>query len=153
MSTKTKTNHLSPKTERLTEVLGTRHPDCCQYCSQKFPRERMSIWQEHDHEDKPEGRAVLLCDRCSARVIEPHPRLYSNKGINWPFPGLTPVCVGCVHREATGHCKAAKINGGPGVEMKYEPPIRGFIDGAKYSGPFTTYPKPATGCDMREPAA
>ena len=54
-------------------------------------------WQEHDSRDEPEPIAVMLCTRCSARLITPHPRVYSRIPRRAPFPGIMDLCIERYH--------------------------------------------------------
>jgi len=145
---------LTPETHRLTNLPGQRHPLHCQRCSGRFERKQLAHWQEHDHNDQPEPKVLLLCTKCSDEVIEPHPRLYKRHDSNWPFPGLMEICVECKHR-ITGNCELAQINGGPGVNVTIPPPVQGFMDGRdskgrRTGGRFALYIEPANGCTGRE---
>ncbi len=57
-------------------------------------------WREHDDQDQPEPIVIVLCTLCSSRIIEPHPRLYSQLEVWAPLPGAMGICIGCVHQDA-----------------------------------------------------
>ena len=104
---------LSDTLQRLT------WPFRCQRCDTYGGHgvyERLTVWKEHDDADKPEMIFVVLCPKCAAKVIDPHPRLYARLGFNEPAPGVMRVCVGCRHRVAA-RCGSpmAMANGGPGL--------------------------------------
>jgi hypothetical protein len=151
--------HMNTATHRLTDGPGERHPHVCQQCGGSnrpmagngLLRLELSIWQEHDHNDRPEPRYLVLCNVCSKRMIEPHPRLYSRVETNKPIAGLMDLCVGCRLRDGIG-CTSprAKANGGVGVAVKITPPINAMVDGRNYRGPAQMWPKPAESCDQRE---
>ena len=149
-------NHIrvTPETHRLTNLPGPRHPLRCQRCAEVFDRAKLGLWQEADHNDAFEGdKFLLLCKPCSDAVIEQHPRLYRQVSGNVPFPGLMTICATCAFRsDIARKCIQAKLSGGPGVNIKVVPPLRGFVDGPKYSGPMIHWPEPATDCDRREEA-
>lgn len=145
------------------ELSGRRDLDHCQSCgragSVADPEGKPSLWlwQEHDDADRPEGIVVVLCDRCSNRIIEPHPRLYRKLGHYEPFPGALPICTGCVHQDdfRCTHPRA-KLNGGEGVYLTFPRPIMAFVDGTR-GGRRTGwrenwYTGPVTACDAREEA-
>lgn len=88
-------------------------------------------WQEHDEKDRPEGLVVILCHRCSEKIIEPHARLYRQLYPMEPFPGAHGICVGCVNR-MTGvggglGCTVAKMNGGQGLSLRGPKQIRAHL--------------------------
>ena len=115
---------------RLSETLdGPKHPRFCQSCGAERPpevpdelaasdgasardetfqlvmrelRPPLGVygWQEHDGRDEPEPIAVMLCTACSARLIEPHPRMYNRIARRAPFPGIMDLCIDC--RSRTG---------------------------------------------------
>lgn len=154
---------MNHQTHRLTDFPGERHPLICQQCGgctggdpsgdgkARIVRTGLDRWQECDHNDKPEHRLIVLCRKCSERMIEPHPRLYHRLHENDPWPGCMEICVTCKFRDGI-KCSHpdAKINGGNGVMLSVGTPIRGFIDGAKYRGPFVHYPFPPKACKQKE---
>ena len=113
------------KWPRLTDSLpfGTR-PGMCASCGAS-PKV-LDRWQEHDDRDRPEAKVVLLCATCSARIVEPHPRLYCRLVRHEFVPGSASVCDGCrwQHRMC---CKSpiAHFNGavGPGLEFTPRPAV------------------------------
>jgi hypothetical protein len=102
---------------KLSETLPGFTPGQCQLCGHKLP---LIYWQECDEDDQPTRVFVPLCQECSDRLIEPHPRLYRETSPNTPMPGAMPICLGCIHSNNL-QCQSpvAKFNGGPGLE--YEP--------------------------------
>lgn len=123
---------------RLSETLTrTRRVDRCQACGGVG----VTWWEEHDSRDRPEGIIVTLCQPCSERLIEPHPRLYRPLASGEPWPGAMPTCLGCKH-SADLNCKSplAKANGGPGLPLSHPPPARAFVCGrGGKGGPRTVY--------------
>lgn len=151
---------MNPQTARLTlDVPGEVHPLKCQSCGrtkQDCPIDRgPARWQEHDHNDNPEHRLIVLCMACSHRLIEPHPRLYTALGSNDPWPGCMSICLNCKLRVSVScSSPAAKANGGPGVGIAIEPPYGALVDGrrnGKRRGWHQRFwPKAATGCKQKE---
>jgi len=104
---------------RLTEDLtGPRSPHECASCGDLNPDE---LWQECDDQDKPELRFLLLCRKCSKRLIKPHPRLYHDRQRSEPIPGLMAICDNCIHRNFYA-CDQTKAAGGPGVVITVAKP-------------------------------
>jgi len=102
------------------------------------------VWQERDDADQPEPIAVLLCPPCSARLIEPHPRLYSGLPFNEPFAGTMGLCAPCRFRDGV-RCTHPDLraNGGPGLTIQADTPVPA-------PGRRRVYVRPATGCAGRE---
>lgn len=148
---------VSPKDwPRLTVTLpGPSRPGVCRNCGNGetgHPESELQLWQEHDHEDKPEARWLWICPKCADELIEPHVRLYS-KSHKWaPAPGAMDICAPCLNR--TGclcACKEAKSNGGPGIAITVAKPHVGFWDGAdkkgrRTGGRFMDFPTPPSKC-------
>ena len=169
------TPRLNEQSARLTDAgKFERHPMICQLCGQRgyieplncsrahlklVPEfrdaEMLKRWQEHDHNDTPEYRVIVLCDPCADRVIVPHPRLYKPLNATFPFPGCMEICVACIHRDGV-LCKnpAAQVNGGPGLKYDIGEPATAFFDGTRNGRRSgwreTFYPEPAKGCSGRE---
>lgn len=125
---------INPQTHRLTTIKGPRHPNACAGCGQTYGDEeaekQLTKWQEHDHNDEPEIKVVLLCKQCGDRLIEQHPRLYTALDRFLPFPGAMVICGPCKwRRDLNCACPLAKINGGPGMKYQQPQPTSGFIDG------------------------
>jgi hypothetical protein len=117
---------------RLSEtLLQERHPDRCQACGADARLgAKLTRWQEHDQDDRPEPLVVVLCPPCSARLIEPHPRLYRELHAWEPMPGSMPICGACGWRDATrGAHPDAKANGGQGVRLTFPKPTPYFWHG------------------------
>lgn len=86
-------------------------------------------WYEHDEHDRQTTTIVVLCRRCSDRIIKPHPRLYSPIWPFTPIPGAVPLCIGCRYRDGT-RCTHpnAKANGGAGVLMTVAQPTQTHLN-------------------------
>lgn len=78
-------------------------------------------WRECDAWDQPTGRIVVLCQRCSDTLIEPHARLYIPVPLGEPVPGMTRICRDCTHRSGTT-CPLSKAWGGAGVMFRFDRP-------------------------------
>ena len=104
----------------------------------------MHVWQECDDADRREPIAVLLCPPCSARLIEPHPRLYYGLPFNEPFAGTMGLCVPCRFRAGV-RCTHPdlKANGGPGLMLQADTPVPA-------PGRRRVYVRAAMGCAGRE---
>lgn len=146
---------VSPKDwPRLTQTLpGPNKPGFCRSCgTTDAAGKALELWQEHDHEDKPEPRYLLLCPSCSDRLIEPHVRLYSMLHKWAPAPGAMDICAPCLNRTAClCVCKEAKANGGPGINITVSKPTTGFWDGRdkkgrRTGGRFMDFPAPPSAC-------
>jgi hypothetical protein len=138
------------KWPRLTLTLtGPNAPEICRACGETAD----DLWREHDDRDKAENRWLWLCRKCGDALIEPHPRLYSCVPDMSPAPGAMRICAGCEHRTAEGicGCPRAKANGGVGILIGVHESGRGFIDGAKYSGPFIAYGFHPSACTGKNP--
>ena len=142
---------------RLSETLPFEaQPDRCQSCGQTSLecRALLHIWTEHDDRDQPERRFICLCARCSDKLIEPHPRLYSDLPDNTPAPGTMALCIQCVHRKGL-NCtsRLAKFNGGPGINVTVAKPMVVHMDGTKggkrWSRWLNHYSTPPTACTGR----
>lgn len=136
---------------RLSEQLGgPARPDACQGCGSPCD---LALWQEHDDADRPERIVVLLCQACSKRVIDRHPRLYAELVRNQPWPGAMGVCARCRFRERL-RCTHpdAKANGGTGVKLTLARPVTAHLSRSprRLSGSVTWWPSPATDCEQRE---
>jgi hypothetical protein len=106
-------------------------PQTCQSCGRA---DNLTRWRECDEWDKPTMVVVVLCDRCSKKLIEVHPRLYVALQEHQPFPGVMQICFDCPMRDGVS-CKSplAKHNGGRGMEIKAYA-IGGFFCGGRNSG-------------------
>ena len=151
--------YLNTSSHRLTDLPGEKHPLACQKCGGSnvpgagngLMRLALYRWQECDHNDQPEHRIIVLCDKCSKAIIDPHPRLYHSIPHNQPWPGCMPLCVDCKFRDGISCTHPnAKANGGPGVMINIEPPTVALVDGRNYRGPLTIWHKPATACRQKE---
>lgn len=135
---------------RLSEWAPNAHPLKCGNCATTDPKDPpLRLWEECDEDDKPELRFVLLCKRCSDILVEKHERLYEPRDRNAPAPGAMEICVDCAFRLKL-RCTRTKRAGGPGVLITAPQPMRGFIDGSKYRGPFAYYATPPTACSAKE---
>lgn len=128
----------------LSETLtGPKDPRRCQACGFEVgpPRndvERvvrfhayLSRWIECDAWDRHDENSpvVVLCEPCSKKLIESHPRLYVDLWPDTPRPGCMPICVDCTHRSGVSctHPRA-KANGGEAVLLKFKhPPTRAHL--------------------------
>lgn len=132
-----------------------RRLDTCQGCGSisnelTLPHKK---WRECDEHDQPTRIVVVLCARCSKQLIDPHPKLYVAVDEWEPVPGVMALCVGCPHQTALACLSPLlKANGGPGMEVKYPAPIRGFLCGRRTGGPFALWVGPPTSCSGREEA-
>jgi hypothetical protein len=105
-------------------------------------------WQEHDSRDEPEPIAVMLCTRCSARLINPHPRLYNRIPPNAPFAGIMELCVDCRFRDGV-RCTHPdlKANGGTGLVVDADQGARAHVNLGGGRGAFLTiYREPPRAC-------
>lgn len=150
--------NIPPLAERqmpgLSETLdGPKHPARCQGCAaHRALGAILEHWREHDAWDKPTTVTVTLCRRCSDRMIDPHPRLYSKLEQFRPTPGLMELCELCTRRDGiTCTSKLRKSAGGPGLEVKYpRPSFSGFICRSKGAGPLTVFAGEAISCADRD---
>lgn len=140
---------------RLTEDLkGPKHPHFCQNCGVEKSEERkidLFVWQEHDHNDMPEYRVVILCKGCSDLLIEPHVRMYHRFSQHVPYPGIMEICIDCQFRfENKCTHPRSKSNGGEGVKIDIESPSVAFVDGSKFRGRVVNYYSPARSCEQKQ---
>jgi len=121
------------------DLTGPKDPDECQACGGQYVlpgdcayRGEFQRWQEHDDNDLPEPIIVVLCETCSDRLIEKHPRLYRQLQGFEPWPGSELICRGCVHRIGVS-CRHPdlKANGGTGLHLTMPPPSVAFMDGTR----------------------
>jgi hypothetical protein len=129
-------------------------PGRCSSCGQS--PERVQVWlecNEWDEETRPAVH-VILCDRCSSRLIEPHPRLYKSQDPDAPNLGAMALCAECPHRsDLSCTCQLAKQNGGPGMEIRYDsPPTRAHVRGSGFSGFRWFFKGPPSHCAGRAAA-
>ena len=152
-------NSVAASWPKLSESLGgPRHPRMCQSCDMPMfdvpdrDDETLTYWLECDGLDRPTNVVVVLCKQCADRLIERHPRLYSQLQPNEVFPGAMPLCVDCRVREGL-RCAKARINGGPGVRVTQRRGpmaiVCGTRNGRRFSARVAHY-LPATACDGRE---
>jgi hypothetical protein len=107
------------KIPRLSETLNPLlWPHCCQRCGVVHANGNLRVWQEHDDNDQRELTFVILCPKCSDKLIEPHPRLYRGLSRHEPAPGIMAICQGCRHA-AGGSCLSplSSARGGPGLRF------------------------------------
>lgn len=136
---------------KLSETLtGPRGPGRCQDCGGSA--DDIVAWIECDERDQPTRVVVLLCKECGERIVGPHPRLYHALPENKPVPGAMPhLCLDCEFRKGlTCTHPDLKANGGPGLNLAVVQPLRGFVDGHKYRGPFENWPRRAEACQGRK---
>jgi hypothetical protein len=145
--------------ELSSTLAGPKAPDRCQSCGQGGRSEEISPilsptltrWREHDDQDKPTLVIVILCRDCSGRIIEPHPRLYSELECNRPWPGTVGLCVDCTHRVGVT-CPIATFNGGPGIVLKLPKPTWAHLQRSprRLSGWIAIYHGPVSHCSRRD---
>ncbi|HEX8833972.1 MAG TPA: hypothetical protein VF719_07210 [Abditibacteriaceae bacterium] len=144
-----------------------KHPEKCQGCGvverpedarRIRPEVLLTRWREHDEDDVPEYVIVVLCQKCSDKLVEKHPRLYDDLAQNLACAGCMAVCVDCRHRSGT-NCThpGAKCNGGAGLYLLQKPPSIMFVDGrfGKKGGRrggfrMEVYSEPVKSCSGRE---
>ena len=138
---------------RLSDELPFHDPRECHQCG---VLKDLHVWQECDTADMPEEIYIVLCEKCAAAIIDPHPRLYICLEENKPAPGAMPICLNCVHR-AGSICwhPLSRLRGGRGVKLDYPSPFSGFMDysgkgGRRQGGPFTVYPGRVHNCSGKE---
>lgn len=131
-----------------------RELGCCQSCGQTAdPSDGVALrkWRECDEWDKATRVIVVLCTRCSKRLIDPHPRLYVATSWDEPVPGAMELCVSCVHQAGLACLHPLlKANGGPGLEVRFPQPVRGFLCGPRVGGPFVQWTGKPSACAGRE---
>lgn len=125
------------------------HPEECQSCG---AHGELTRWRECDEWDKPTAVAVVLCAKCSRKLIEAHPRLYHQLQEHQPFPGVMELCLDCPMRDGVG-CKSplAKLNGGPGMQIDAHG-FGGFFCGGPNSGYHILYQRAPSKCAGKEAA-
>lgn len=133
---------IAPTTPRLSQLtMGRRALDTCQSCG-RFAGEQtdygkktnLSLWEECNDYDEPEGIYVVLCEACVKLWIEKHPRLYRGLSWNAPAPGAMQLCTGCAfHGIANLSCNHPdlKRNGGPGMAITMGERTMAFVDGIR----------------------
>lgn len=138
----------------LTEY--PRRLEVCQSCGTPQEMTGLCAWEECDEWDKPQSPrvVVVLCNRCSDRLIEPHPRLYRPVAPLEPFPGIMGLCIGCRWQRGVD-CTSPKLkgNGGPGLEVAFPRPDKVHLNYGGGRGEFRNlYKGPPTKCSGREAA-
>jgi hypothetical protein len=147
---------------KLSEtLLARRHPNTCQSCGVRgiitdhetasFERP-LIVWRECNMHDKPMTTVIVLCRKCSKKIIGPHPRLYLDLPANAPRPGSMPTCgdcklcvdLRCTHPDL-------KQNGGPGLILNFPKPTTAHLlfSGCR-GGYLTLYHGPVV-CQGKEP--
>jgi hypothetical protein len=130
---------------------------CCQRCGKHFisGADFQVIWREHDDQDRPEPRAVVLCGPCGS-IIDPHPRLYAREQRDVPLPGVMELCRDCTHRRGylCSHPDLT-LNGGPGLLIEFPRPHVALVDGVRGGRRTgwreTIWTGPPTACAGRDP--
>jgi hypothetical protein len=127
------------------------HPEECQSCGSAG---ELTRWRECDEWDKPTMVVVVLCQKCSRKLIEPHPRLYHQLQEAEPFPGSMQICLDCPMRDGIS-CKSplAKHNGGPGMLIDGARGFAGFFCGGPNAGYRRLYSSPPTSCAGKDAAS
>jgi hypothetical protein len=148
---------MNEKFPRLSlTLIGEKHPLKCQSCGSA---ETLSIWEERNDDDSRSPIGVIICKKCSDKLIEPHPRLYYEWSILAPFPGCMKTCVDCALRDGVT-CTSGELTwrGGSGLRLTYPQPTIAFVDGRnpktgkRFGGQQTIFhgdPK----CDGKKPTA
>lgn len=146
---------------KLSEQLP--HPrdlDTCQACGALealLDAETLETWEEHDEADRPAGVVVRLCPPCSAKIVEPHPRLYRQVDRWEPLPGVMELCRSCRHRRGVSCAHPDLLrNGGTGLRIVFPRPTVGIAcvarpGGGRGSRRFTMYAGPPSECAGQEP--
>lgn len=105
-----------------------RHPEICQGCGEHQHDVQLRRWRECDAWDKPTRRVVVLCEPCSKREIDKHPRLYIALQPNEPAIGTMRLCIDCTWRRGVDCAHPdAKPNGGAGLKITSPKPIAAFL--------------------------
>lgn len=126
------------------------NPEECQSCG---AHGELTCWRECDEWDKPTAVAVVLCPKCSRKLIESHARLYHQLQEFQPFPGMMDLCLDCPMRDGV-RCKSplAKSNGGPGMRIDAHG-FGGFFCGSKaIEGYHILYSRAPSACAGKEAA-
>jgi hypothetical protein len=125
-----------------------------QYCQACGSPDCLSKWRECDPFDKPTMVVVVLCDRCSKKLIDPHPRLYIALQQHEPFPGVMQICIDCpMRRGVSCYSPLAKHNGGTGMRIDGARAFGGFFCGSKkIAGYHRMWTASATDCDGKKDA-
>jgi hypothetical protein len=155
--------HLAPRMKQAIPPLQDRqrpglsqtlhffpNPEECQSCGCAG---ELTRWRECDEWDKPTAVVVVLCAKCSKKLIDPHPRLYHQLQEHEPFAGSMQICLDCPMREGVS-CTSplAKSNGGPGMEITAHG-FGGFFCGSKsINGYHFLYQRAPSACAGREAA-
>jgi hypothetical protein len=130
------------------------HPHLCQNCESS--RDLM-VAAECDGADQPTPTLIIVCRRCWETVVVPHPRLYHDLPVNAPIPGAMALCIDCVQRDGL-RCRAAKVNGGPGITVTAAKPMVVHIDGRdpktgkRFGRWLQDYSSPPSACTGRKTA-
>lgn len=134
-----------PRLSETLKPLAWPH-HVCQRCGFDGPS-KLVYWQEHDDLDRREMIFVVLCAACSAKVIEPHARLYRQLDRNEPAPGVMKVCEPCRHRDAS-RCRSpiARANGGDGLAFPAADVKVHFYGGRNNSGWHQEWNEEASEC-------
>jgi hypothetical protein len=149
---------LLPDESALPATFASTDTDTTKALLRLVARERrpawgVYAWQEHDSHDAPQPVVVVLCTDCSARLRWSQPRRYCRLPQNAPFAGIMDLCLACAFREGV-HCThpQAPANGGPGLQLDYDPPIDIHVNEGHGRGAFLTlYPHPVRACSGRQP--
>lgn len=98
----------------------------CQQCGGVV---ELARWMECDDADQPSHVLIVLCQSCSDKILQPHPRLYQQLHRWRPWTGAMAICVACQLRDGL-RCKhpSARQNGGAGLKLTFPQPGIAFID-------------------------
>jgi hypothetical protein len=156
--------HAPTLAERMAAGLSAtlpfpRRPDTCQACglvANALAQGDLTVWVECDPWDRATTPPVyvVLCRRCSTRLIDPHPRLYMGRDVRAPNLGAMALCTDCALRSGLD-CGAAlaRQNGGAGMAITYATaPVFAHVSVSprSASGFRTLYREPPTACDGYE---
>lgn len=123
------------KWPKLSETLtGPRDLFVCQGCG--ATEEELTRWRECDDSDEPTRVVVMLCERCTKKLINKHPRLYAEMDAYEPLPGSMGCCFrNCPHRDGLT-CNNPKLShlGGSGLLIRFPTPTVAFVDGTTPGG-------------------
>ena len=117
---------------KLSESLGgPRDLFICQSCG--TTDQELTRWRECNENDEPTRVVVMLCDACTDRLVQKHPRLYIEMDPYEPLPGSMGCCFrDCVHRDGLT-CMNPKQRhlGGLGLRIAFPTPTIAFVDGVR----------------------
>lgn len=130
------------------------HPYVCKSCGIAGQGTPVTGWREADEWDQfsDDSAVVMLCAKCSDRLIEPHARLYKRLEPLGPFPGVMDICLACIHRTGTT-CTNKQLlrHGGAGIRLGGMSGSRCHLNYGGGRGEFKTlWSTPPSRCSGRE---